>query len=210
MRALFAVAALSVGSLLSSYAAAQAQPAQAPALQGEIETVYTLQDGREVRSRGRFYRSSTGQVREDSSLGAMITDVSAGTVTILVKERKEARVMRIPADQRVPRVPANRPAPEVFEENATVDGRRVAKARMKGPQGQRVEFWTAKDLGVVTWTKTEAAGFTTTRELRNLSTEEPNPAVFAIPADYAVIEQDERPGNGPPLVPPRPGPPNQH
>jgi hypothetical protein len=210
MRALLVLAAFSVSALLSSYAAAQTQPTQIPALQAEIETVYTLPDGREIRNTGHLYRSRTGQVREDSPLGAVITDVAAGTVTILIAETKEARVMRIPADQRMRRpVPSNRPAPEVFEET-TVSGHRVAKARTKGPQGQRVEFWTAKDLGVVTWMKKEAAGgFTTTKKLRNLSTEEPDSAMFAIPADYTVIEQEATPGDGPEGLPLRPGRPNR-
>ena len=69
-----------------------------------------------------------------------------------------------------------------------------------GPSGQKVEFWTAKDLGVVTWTKTEAAGLTTTKEMRNISTREPSKELFAIPADYTVIEQEARPGNGPQKV----------
>lgn len=205
MRALLALASFSVGALLSSDAVAQTQPAPTPALQAEIEIVYTLPDGQQLRNHGHLYRSRAGQFREDSPLGAVITDVPAGTVTILVTETKEARVIRIPADQRMRPIPSNGPAPEVFEET-TLGGRRVAKARTRGPQGQQVEFWTAKDLGVVTWTKTEAAGLTTTRELRNLSTEEPDPAVFAIPVDYTVIEQEAAPGAGPQIVPPRPAP----
>jgi hypothetical protein len=202
MRAFLVLTTFPMVALLSSYAAAQTRPAPTPALQAEIETVYTLPDGREIRNRGHLYRSRTGQVREDSPLGAVITDVPAGIVTILVAETKEARVIRIPADQLMRAVPSN-PAAEVFEET-TLAGHRVAKARTKGPHGQEVEFWTAKDLGVVTWTRTEAAGFTTTKELRNLSIEDPDPAVFAIPADYTIIEQQGTPANGPPIVPPRP------
>lgn len=68
---------------------------------------------------------------------------------------------------------------------------------MVGPQGRRAEFWTAPDLGVVTWMKTEGASMTTIRELRNLSTEKPSPALFTIPADYSVVEQEARPGPDP-------------
>jgi hypothetical protein len=56
--------------------------------------------------------------------------------------------------------------------------------------------------------KTEAGNMTTTKELRNVSTEEPSPAMFSIPADYAVIEQEIRLGPDPrvAVVPKRPSP----
>lgn len=203
MRPLLAVVSFSVAALLVSDAAAQTGPANMVALQAEVETVYNLSDGTQVRSSGRFYRSRSGQIREDSKLGAVITDVAAGTITMLIAETKEARVITIPPEQKQGPVRSNRPGPEVFEET-TVAGHRVSKARGRGPQGQNIEFWTAKDLGVVTWTKTEAAGFTTTKELRNISTQEPSPALFAVPADYTVIEQEARSGNGPQRVLPRP------
>ena len=202
MRPLLAVVSFSLAALLAGDATAQTAPANMVALQAEIETVYNLADGTQVRTNGHFYRSRSGQVREDSSLGAVITDVAAGTITILVAERKEARVITIPPEQKARPVRSARPGPEVFEET-TVDGQRVTKARGQGPQGQKVELWTANDLGVVTWTKTEAAGLTTTKEMRNISTREPSKELFAIPADYTVIEQEARPGNGPQKVLPR-------
>jgi hypothetical protein len=55
----------------------------------------------------------------------------------------------------------------------------------------------------VTWMKTEGGSMTTIRELRNLSTEEPNPAMFTIPADYSVIEQEAKPGPDPRAVLPK-------
>ena len=177
-------------------APAAAQTANVVALQAEIETVYNLADGTQIRTNGHFYRSRSGQVREDSSLGAVITDVAAGTITILVAETKEARVITIPPEQRARPVRSTRPGPEVFEET-TVGRHRVSKARAHGPQGQKVELWTANDLGVVIWTRAEAPGLTSTKELRNISTEEPSPALFAIPADYTVVEQEARPGNEP-------------
>lgn len=209
MRTLLVLAAISTTVLLSSRSVvAQSRSTPMPALKAEIETVYTLPDGTEIRNWGNLYRSSTGQVREDSRLGAVITDVPAGTITILIAETKEARVLRIPAEQRQrPTVP-DRPTPEVFEET-TVSGHRVAKSRTSGPQGQRVEFWTARDLGVVTWTKTEAGGLTTTKELRNLSLEEPDQAMFSVPVDYVVIEHDATPGPGPVRLLPRSAAPVQ-
>lgn len=133
---------------------------------------------------------------------ALITDVAAGTITILVTETKEARVITIPPDQRVPPVRPKGTRPEVFEET-TIAGRRITKTRIGGPEGRRVEFWTAPGLGVVTWTKTETGSVTAIRELRNLSTEEPSPAMFTIPADYSVIEQEARRGDDPRRVVPK-------
>lgn len=176
-----------------------------PPVQAAIETVYNLADGNEIRTNGHFYRSRTGQIREDSSLGAVITDVASGTITILVAERREARVFSIPPEQRARPVRSNHPAPEVFEE-ATVGGHRVSKARARGPQGQRLEFWAAKDLGVVTLMKTEAPGLTSTRELRIISTQEPSPELFGIPAGYTTIQMGAWLGNAPQNVPPREGP----
>jgi hypothetical protein len=202
MRAFNALVAFSVSALVSSYAAAQTTAVSAPALQADVETVYTLPDGRQTRTTGRLYRSRSGQVREESPLGAVITDVAAGTITILVTATKEARVMTIPPDQRVRPARAQGTRPEVFEETK-IAGRRITKARLVGPQGRRAEFWTAPDLGVVTWMKTEGASMTTIRELRNLSTEEPSPAMFTIPADYSVIEQEAKPGPDPRAVLPK-------
>lgn len=206
MRAFLVLVALSASALVGSDAAAQTARVSVPALQADVETVYTLPDGRQTRTEGRLYRSSSGQVREESSLGAVITDVAAGTITILVTETKEARVFTIPPDQRVPPARPNGTRPEVFEET-TIAGRRITKARIVGPQGRRAEFWTAPDLGVVTLMKTEGGSMATVRELRNISTEEPSPAMFTIPAGYSVIEQEARPGPDPrAALPKRRGP----
>lgn len=178
-------------------------PTRQPSVQAEVETEYTLPDGTQRRSKGRFYRNQFGQVREDSGLGAVITDLRAGTVTLLIAETKEAHVIRIPASERTP-AEANRPAHELFEET-TIAGRRTRKARTTGPNGQRVEFWTAEDLGIVTLTKSESGGMTAVRELKNISTLEPEPELFMIPADYRLIElKRPSPGAGP-KIPPPPG-----
>lgn len=194
-------------TLLSCIAvAAQGTPATTVPVQADVETVYTLPDGTQTRSNGRFFRSRHGQTREDSRLGAVITDLKAGTVTILVAQTKDARVMRIPASERVP-PRANRPAHQLFEET-TIEGRRITKAKMKGPHGQEVEFWTARDVGVVTFTKSELNGMTTVRQLKNLSTLDPDPTLFMIPADYTRVEQQLAPlGARPePKFPERPAP----
>ena len=49
--------------LFSSSTVVLAQPAPTSAIQAEIETVYTLPDGRVITNRGRLFRSRLGQVR---------------------------------------------------------------------------------------------------------------------------------------------------
>ena len=123
MRAFITLVAFSVCALVSSYAAAQTKPVSVPALQADVEIVYTLPDGRQTRAKGRLYRSGSGQLREESPLGAVITDVTAGTITMLVTATKQARVMTIPPDQRVPPAPAKGTRPRYSKRRRSrVDG----------------------------------------------------------------------------------------
>jgi hypothetical protein len=55
--------------------------------------------------------------------------------------------------------------------------------------GESQEFWTAKDLGIVTWSKVESEELTTTRVLRNIGVAEPDQSLFQVPSDYTVIDQ---------------------
>jgi hypothetical protein len=203
MRSFPALMSLAVAIFLIRDAAAQERPVKLPPVQAEFETLYTLANGRQVRTHGRFFRNEKGQIREESPLGAVITDVAAGKITILVAETKEARVITVPAEQRTLPARSSHPGPEVFEE-ARIEGRRVSKARGQGPQGQKMEMWTARDLGIVIWTKTEAPGLSSTKEMRNISTEEPNRSLFEIPPDYTVVEVGPQRGIGPQSgIPPR-------
>lgn len=207
MRALQILAALGFSVFCGVSAVAQTASSRQPSIQADVDTRYVSPKGTETRSTGRFYRDREGKIREDSGLGAVITDLKAGTVTILVAETKQARVMRIPASDRV-LANANRPAHQVLEETV-IDGRRIRKARTTGLQGQQVEFWTAIDLGVVTFARSEVGGtMLILRELKNLSTIEPDPLLFMIPSDYTVVEQEIVPrGNRPePKIPQRSAP----
>lgn len=194
---MFCVLGVSAGE-----AASQTVPRMLP-IQAEVDTLYRLADGKLVRTSARHYRSSSGQIRDESSGSAMITDLVAGTITILITDRKEARVITIPSEKRVRPVKSDRPSPEVFEE-VTIDGNRISKARTQGPQGEKLEIWTAKNLGVVVRTRVELGGVVTTKELRNISQEEPKPELFTIPAGYSIIQQEAIPENGKSGVPARP------
>jgi hypothetical protein len=175
-------------------------------LQAEVETIYRLTDGTLVRTSARYYRSSLGQTREESPLGAVIVDVPSGTITMLIAETKEARVITIPPEQRVRPARSNRPLPEILEET-TIEGNRVSKVRTEGPQGQKIEVWTAPDLGIALRTRTEVAGAVTTKEFRNVSREEPKPDLFSVPADYTIIQQAIPGEHGRPGLPTRPAAP---
>jgi hypothetical protein len=53
---------------------------------------------------------------------------------------------------------------------------------------------------------------TSIKELRNISTDDPSPAMFSIPSDYRIVQQEALSrGNGAGLkgVPPRPGAPKR-
>ena len=165
-------------------------PANLPALDADVEITYKLPNGQEFTKRGRIYRGKNGQVRQDSGQGSIITDLKGGTVTFLIAEKKEARVVSIPKELRKANR-GNRPDAVPFEE-ATIGGRKVVKARGKGPKGENHEFWTAQDLGIVTFSRVEAEGITTTQTLRNLSVREPHPSVFQVPKDYKVTRESLR------------------
>jgi hypothetical protein len=172
------------------YAARLDAQTKIAALDADVETTYNLPNGQQFTSHGHLYRSQNGKVRQDSGRGSMITDLNNGTVTLLIAEKKEARVISIPRERRAaPR--KDRPAAAPFEE-ATIEGHRVVKARGKGPRGENQEIWTAKDLGIVTYSKVEAAGLTTTRALHNVAVREPDPSVFQVPADYTIVNQQLR------------------
>jgi hypothetical protein len=160
-----------------------------PALEAEIETTFTTPQG-EFSTPGHYYRSQNGKIREDSPLGSMITDIRTGTVTLLNRATKEARVIVI-AGQPRPSAPDAGKAPEPFEE-ATIEGHAVTKAR-RVMLGTSQELWTAKDLGLVVFSKVDAPNFAMTKVLRNVSLHDPDPALFRIPHDYKVTHETTPP-----------------
>jgi hypothetical protein len=173
----------------------EAQRKKAPALDADIETIYTLSDGRQFSTHGHYYRSQDGHLREDSPLGAIITDIKSGTITMLNFETKEAHVIRMPATPKVSRPKnlasaasaASAPSAVPFGE-ATVEGRQVTKALAKGARGETHESWTDKDLGLVVFSKIESPGLTMAKSLRNVSRREPHPSMFTVPKGYTITD----------------------
>jgi len=170
-----------------------------PALEAEIETTFRTSQG-QFSTPGHFYRSRDGKMREDSPLGSMITDVRSGTVTLLNRATKEAKVIVVTGQPRPP-APAAGKVPKAFAET-TIEGHAVTKARnAMGTTTQ--EVWTAKDLGLVVFSKVDAPDFGMTKVLRNFSVREPDPAVFQIPQDYTVTHESVPPTPPGPRLAPR-------
>lgn len=158
------------------------------ALEAEIHTTYTMPDGRQFASTGRYYRSASGQIREESGVAAIITDLKAGTIVLLNAETKEAYMAKVSLGKE-PLNPADYPAPIVTGE-ATVDGRQVRKTHRSDPGGLSHEVWIADDLGLVVFSKLTSGSVTTARELRGVSLREPDPGLFRIPKDFVVRRVD--------------------
>jgi hypothetical protein len=153
-----------------------------PGLEADIVTTFTLPRGTYSTS-GRFFRSRDGKIREDSPLGATITDAKSDTVTILNHRAKEAAIITFHVRHR-----ADRHAEPTFEpfDRITVDGHPVERSRGR-ERGQQDERWTATDIDVVVFAKASSSSFTMTREIRNIVLREPDPALFDVPDDYVVI-----------------------
>jgi hypothetical protein len=186
--ALVLAAALDSGSLSAQK--------NVPALDAEIETTFTTPQGR-FSSPGHYYRSQDGTIREDSPLGSMIIDVRRGTVTLLNRATKEAKVIAMASQARRAAADAANGL-DPFEEGI-VDGHAVSKAR-RTTAGSTAEVWTAKDLAVAVLSKIEAPNFAMTKVLRNVSLREPDPDVFRIPKAYKVTHEAGLP-TAPPLPP---------
>jgi hypothetical protein len=186
---------VAVAALLCS-AVVHAQTVMPRAMQADVEVSYTLANGGQFTRSGRIYRSASGMVRQDMGNGAMITDFKAGTVTLLVPERNEAHVFTIPPQVGTLPVPGTAesrvPAKVAPFEETVIDGRRIAKTRIVGLQGETQEVWTAPDIGVVTFYRITANGTTATQQLRNLSVGEPDPQVFKVPSQFKVIAEPTR------------------
>jgi hypothetical protein len=155
-----------------------------PALDAEMKTTYAMSDGRQSTVDGHYYRSSTGELREDSPLGSLITNFAKRTVTVLKESTKEARVVSVGPPSDTTRRESLPPAKPVGE--GVVEGFRVTKVRMEDANGGSQEIWTAPDLGLIVFSRVESRNMTTTRVLSKIRLAEPSRAVFAVPDGYKV------------------------
>jgi len=168
----------------------------APSFDADVLTFYKLADGQVISTTGHTYRGSDGRTREDTAQGSVIIDPKGRTVTLLTFANKQALVIDLksvpPPQARNASIPSATPFGRTI-----LEGHEAAKARSVGPQGEKIEMWTAVDVNAVVFTRAEAPGMTTTRYLRNIAVREPDPQLFEVPKGYSVTKQSPPPGFDP-------------
>lgn len=137
----------------------------------------------------------------------MIFDPVSSTTYVLDAERHSARSMPIPAARLGGSRPANargeRSQAEAKAEDlgtqviqgVTAQGKRITRVIPAGKEGNEKEIdivtetWYSPDLQVVVMSKTSDPRFgESTYQLNSISRTEPDPALFTVPADYAITE----------------------
>ena len=173
---------------------AVAAAAQTPGVTASVAVAYTNATGQTINIPGTFYRSTAGNTREDSAIGSVITDKTAGTVTVLNPSTMTATVYSFHTGP-LPRAmtPSITPSPLTQFGQTTVGGHPVAQARASWPNGQAPEVWTATDINLVVYSKVSSANGTTTRTLSNIVVQEPSASVFNVPAGYSVTNATQPP-----------------
>jgi len=167
---------------------------------------------------GSIARDSQGRTRTERSFGAigalsagrgagrtvMIYDPVASKSYVLEPDSRTARSMQLPA----PRAGnANAPASRSLASAKTEDlgtqviqgvnaqGKRVTRVIPAGQEGNEKEIdivtetWSSPDLQVVVMSKTSDPRYgESVYQLTGITRAEPDPALFAVPADYTVKE----------------------
>jgi len=167
-----------------------------PSFDADVLTFYKSGDGRVVSTSVHFYRGKDGQTRQDTSFGAVITDLTAKSVTLLNFKTKQALVFDMKDMKPVPAATKSEHTTTSFG-RTSLEGYQAIKAKGVGPRGEKVEVWTAESIKAVVFTRTETPGMTMTRYLRNITVREADPAVFAVPHGYSVTRQAPPPGFDP-------------
>ncbi len=196
------------------------------------ETVRTLPDGAHLISKSRqeaaTWRDSSGRGREEDRgdlrncnlVLPQIVDPVAGYYYLIDPVNHVAhRVPIVPALPRVrPASVASRPADSTFTSEqlgtktisgVTVVGTRQTQTFPVGsrfgndrPVARTYERWDSPHLGITVSEVTSFLDDVTTTELNDLSTAEPDPSLFQIPAGYKIVDETEsftikvEPGNG--------------
>jgi hypothetical protein len=160
--------------------------------------IYSLSDGRRFSTSGRFAQSQTGKVREDTRLGAVITDPERGTVTLLIPGRQEAHVFTFPPEQGASRLEQRQgrgktePGTVQEGEPGLHEGRQVRKMKSRDAKGRNREMWVAPDVPVPVFIKSESDTMSTQRMLRRIVVQEPEPSLFEVPGGYKTVRHDTR------------------
>jgi hypothetical protein len=181
------VSALMTVALVGSLQAEQLP--RVTALEANIETTYVMASGQEVTVKSKYYRSSDGRVCEESPVGRLITDPVSRQIIITRRATEEARVFDAASAPK--QLPPDSPTDLTPIGESMVDGLRVTKMR-SGKEGATREFWTAKEIGLVVYSRVEGPTLSVTRVTRDIVLREPSGEVFRVPGNYR-IEQAEAP-----------------
>lgn len=151
---------------------------------------------------GRYWRSESGRIRQDTSFGSVITDPKARTIVYLNHLSKEATLIRMPVARRSDasqgdQVPALGVPGQTVDDlgEKVINGHEVrGKRTVTHGDGVRqfgpvtTEVWTAADLQLPIYTKQSSSRGETIQQFKNISLGEPEGIVFVVPAGYAVKE----------------------
>jgi hypothetical protein len=159
---------------------------------------------RSLASVGALSAAAGGQAR-----AIIIHDVVAGVSYALDPASRTARSTHIPAarpesahaNEHTPRALASAKTEDLgtqVMQGVTAQGKRITRAIPAGREGNEKEIdivtetWYSPDLQAVIMSKTSDPRFgDSVYQLNNITRAEPDPALFAVPADYAVKEGRE-------------------
>ena len=174
-----------------------------PPINAEI-TVTTTIAGVEKVQAGHYYRSRDGKIREDMGPISVIIDPGAGVITSLNRQLKEKSIRQIerPARPAVARqVPrsADRPVAgggyKASQSSAgSFEGHPIQKLTISPPPGsnarlQGVEVWMAPDIRLQVFSESKGPDHTTRRAFSKITVTDPDPGIFAVPADYNLVNE---------------------
>ena len=187
-----------------SFCIAAAQPLQptptvtgAPYSADQLQEHTILENGKPVTSTyviGHLFRDSQGRTRTESALKSSpawhieIRDPVAGFAYVLDDSRKAAHRTSTQGTASRPDAPhANTVSLGTQAiEGVLAEGIRTTFLAPSGLPTLSVETWYSAELNVTMLTKS-SNGYSS--KLVNLRREEPDPALFRPPADYAVVDQ---------------------
>jgi hypothetical protein len=161
----------------------------------------------------QIYRDNRGRVRiewriEGSSGIAYIIDPVASSMVILLEDAKVADRMAVPKSDSgefrggLPAIGEPLPLGKWQAKTETlgerviygvkVDGRRTVQTLAlddNPPLMATQEVWLSRSLGVMMAAEASGPNWSDTARLTNLERQEPDPALFIIPADYKIQDQ---------------------
>lgn len=148
--------------------------------------------------RGKYYRSSAGQTRQDRAATSTIVDPQGRTIVTLNHNKSEALLTQLsPAPPKPTSLPVPQPVlpPTSAEDLGTsvingysAHGRRITSPNPSGLKLGVVitEVWTSTELGLPLLMKQTSLAGETVQEFQNIQLGEPSADLFAVPPGYNV------------------------